>query len=270
MTSSLSTCWRRAVCRELHPWTGRRCRTSSALAAVVLVAGCIDLHPAEPPPSQPAVLYLNVRLGEGVAERPPGPAEIRVSATLLPGVDPIGRHRVGADDTLWIAGSAIAPVERGSRGQRVYSADLAIPVDALFSAPILIRPPRPQGLGDSLLPVHWSVVWREDEGTVTIPAGADLVIRTGSTSPEAPPRPSFRRWSVSVFHPEGWSSMGAETATPADIAIPAALLGPPGSATTAILNVGQSAEIEAAAGEYLVRLEVTQSVRWTVEVAPPD
>jgi hypothetical protein len=267
MTASPSRPW--GFARRCGPprSTRRCCRTSSALAVVVLLTACIDLHPAEPPAGQPAVLYLNVRLGEGVAERPPGPAELRVSATLLPGVDPIGRNRVIADDTLWIAGSAVAPVERGPRGQRVYSADLAMPADALFSAPILIRLPRPQGLGDSLLPVHWSVVWREDEGAVTLPAGADLVIRMGSTTPEAPPRPSFRRWSVSVFHPEGWSSMGAETAIPTAIAVPASLLGPPGSATTAILNVGQSAELEAAAGEYLVRLEVTQTVRWTVEVA---
>lgn len=237
-------------------------------SAAVWLGGCVDLTPVEPPLYRQAVLHLSLRIGDGVAAGSELPAAVRVSATLDPGVDDTGRQRRMADETLRVLGESHAPVQRSRGGQRTYSFEVFLPQDRLIGEPITLEPPRLEGVETGPLEVRWPVYWRVGARAIEIEEGFDLVLGLGGTGADAWPPPSFLRWSVSVFQPDGWFSQGADAAPPAEVRIPGEMLGEVGEVgeegepLSATVYATQSGAVGGAAGEYEVRLELSQEARW--------
>jgi hypothetical protein len=238
-----------------------------AALLVALTSACIDLVPVGPPAEQPAVLHLSVQLTDAVAARRSGPALIRITATLSPGIEIAGLLRPVTSDTLWIFEQPLTPLEHGPRGQRRYSADLFIEPDAALFAPIPIRPPRIQGTESPPVSIRWPIAWRLDPtDPLLIPPGTDLDLRIAIVGAPGDPSPTFQRWSISLFHADGWFSRGGEGLAPPVITVPAPFLGVPGRNIVAIANLHHAAEIALHSGEYVLRADLSQEVRWNASI----
>jgi hypothetical protein len=247
-------------------------RTGAVTVLLLLLltpTACIDLTPVEPPPAQPVVLRLSLSLGDEMADPGATAGLVRVSANLEPGVDAGGHLREVVNDTLWLLEQPVAPVETGRRGARVYSAELFASAARLRDVPIMVRTPVLASPGGQLFQqaiiFHWPLVHRLDPAELTTPEGSDLLLRLGFSRPDAQPTPSLRRWSIGVFRPDGWFSQGADAFPPPEVRLPAELLGAGGTTLTAFGSVHQSAEL-GQPGTYVIRLELTQDLRWRVVV----
>jgi hypothetical protein len=247
---------------------GVRAVRRTAMAAIFCsLPSCIDLFPVSPPPDRPAILNVSLRLADIQQSDPGAGALVTLSASLDAGVDEVGRDRTILDDTLRVFGSAVPPIERQG-GRALYAETLPLEAAELFAGDFPVQTPLLDGLGRFEVQVRWPLLSRAAPVPDTIQPGEELRLPLRFTAFPGEPVPSSRRWSIAVFRPDGWFSQGAETVPPAIITVPASLLGAPGSELLAAVNYSQFAQVPGAGGEYLLRLELSQELRWSITVAP--
>ncbi|MBW3570644.1 MAG: hypothetical protein KY467_06020 [Gemmatimonadetes bacterium] len=235
-----------------------RARLSACAALVLLLgSGCIDFLPVSGPTQED--LYVHLFLKSRNAGPGSGADSLRVDAfvsSASPGLS-------FSDGTLHVAGQRIEPaVQRGEWWG--YSANLVLPPGTL-TEPFRIKLPVPDGVSLPVQEIIVSVVARGGPDTLTLRAGADLVLPIGGSAHRPPTR--VESWDLYVQRGFRSAEIRSTGPLPAQVVVPASLV-PQDSAPVmeVLLNSHRQLRWDTAGSRLSVDMQGT--LRWSVRVVP--
>lgn len=226
------------------------------LLLLLLASGCIDFLPVAGSGEQED-LYLHLFLKSRNAGPGSGADSLRVDAFLSS-----GRGQSFSDSTLHVAGQRMEPVVQ--RGEWGYSANLVLPPGTL-SQPFRIKLPVPEGVSLPVREIIVSAVARGGPDTLTLRAGADLVLPISGSTHQAPTSVEF--WDPYVQRGFRSAEIRSTGPLPAQVVVPASLVPQDSAAVMEVLLNSHRQLRWDTAGSHL-RVEMQGTLRWSVRVVP--
>lgn len=229
----------------------------AVLLAPLLAAGCIDFLPLSGPGGAGRTgfhLILDSRnSGAG------GTADtLRVSALAIDGAGEGG-------DSLRVAGHAIPPSRRGG-DEWGYGAVLVLPPGAL-AQPVEVALPVPAGSRLPLSRLRVLATTRVGPDTLSVPSGADLVLRVQPGAAAELDRPWTGSWDLEIGRGAATTALRSTAPLPERIVVPASLL-PADTASTMQVVLKSFRQSERVDGEAQLTVALLAELRWLVRILP--
>lgn len=237
----------------------RRHLPGLALAAPLLLAGCVDFVEAPLPNPGAALITATVRLLT--------PREASVEGDLRPGLNAAHEYRAVPDDTIRALGQAVAPSTTYRSGERIYGSTLAM--DSM-PAVVTLTAPAVSGVGATPPSMRWYTVAGLDPDTVRAPAGADVTFHVAVPPPGSLPAPSVRTWQLELTGPEHSIRIGGDGLPPEEIRVPSQFIpAAEGDQVLVTLQFYESASLTVSPGDYQALLGLDQRLHWTLILTAP-
>lgn len=230
------------------------------LLAAALTGGCYDFHdPMFPASGAPVTLQANIWLTEDRG--------LSFYGYLTPGINADGFTRTVEADAIVLMGSSIAPIRVRDEQLHEYADSMQLS-DRIGKQPITLVSPRVKGIQAPTPAIQWFVPERLDPDTITIEAGADLILRVQPEAGMSLPLPQIRQWSVHVAGDSTVFTAGANGIVPAEIRVPAYWLPAADSAgrLRAVLIVYMASHQRPEPGDYMANINLDTRLTWHIRI----
>ncbi|MBD0319411.1 MAG: hypothetical protein ICV87_03695 [Gemmatimonadetes bacterium] len=244
------------------------------LLAAAVLSGCmgLDFVPIEPlDAARRASIVVHVMVAD------PGRAStdtLRVVGELNPGQDAKGRSPRIVDDTLHVAGRAIAPTppsEGSDPLARQYEAQWAVPRALLADGQVEVRLPRVAGRELPFAAAALAFPAALGSDSLVIAPGAGFELRVRPAGAGTLPVPSEQRWNLSVERGERRFAAQGEGPPPERIFVPADWI-PADTARLVRVQLGMQRNwygLAATPDSSQTVLAASALMRWRIRVASP-